>query len=515
MKKGFTYIGILLAGLGLTACDDFLMEDSDDLLIPENVEDYIPLLYGEGYPRSFNEEVSWIALMTDDVEMGPLDRDASDEPSDDFDSMSGGDGEQAYTWNIDIEEKIIDYNWDRRYEDILGCNTIIDAWPTMNCPATDSAKYYALAAQAHALRAYHYFVLVNLYAKPWSEENLDELGVIIRTTPQIETTMRERSTIGEVYDLINSDLDTARYYMQFAEVSANKHLLSPAALRLLMTRVALFQEKWDEVLEVGEEFLTENSFIYDMNTVPEEQFGDTGEEYFSMMNLEANDEIIFTFGSTGSYSYLSGLGSSLFGLGFRVSYSEESSLLQSYGENDLRKFAWFTQNEYDPGFPPFFPSYTYYNQYYPIKYYRSYAGGGFHENWRTVEVVLNMAEAYARSANGISQDAIDMLNRLRQNRIKNYQDLTVADFASQQDLVEFVWEERRRELCFEEAMRFWDLRRQGMPQQVHRFYNNLTTYETYVLPQGSPNYVLAIPRSETTNNMVITSNVREAINPQR
>lgn len=512
MKKGFIYIGILLAGLGLTACDDFLMEDSDDLLIPESVEDYIPLLYGEGYPRSFNDEVSWIVLMTDDVEMGPLDRDASEEPSDDFDALSGGDGEQAYTWNIDIEEKITDYNWDRRYEDILGCNTIIDALPTMYCPATDSAKYYALAAQAHALRAYHYFVLVNLYAKPWSEENLDELGVIIRTTPQIETTMRERSTIGEVYDLINSDLDTARYYMQFAEVSANKHLLSPTAIRLLTTRVALFQEKWDEVLEVGEEFLTENSFIYNLNEVPEEKFGDNTSEYFSMMNLAENDEIVFTFGSSGTYEYLSQY--PLFGLGFRVSHSDEGSLLNAYKEGDLRKLAWFTQDVYDPGFPPYIAPSTEYNQYFPLKYYSSRAEKGYHENWRTVEVVLNMAEAYARSANGISQDAIDMLNRLRQNRIKNYQDLTVADFVSQQDLVEFIWEERRRELCFEEAMRFWDLRRQGMPQQVHRFYNNLTTYETYVLPQGSPNYVLAIPRSETSNNTVITSNVREVINPQ-
>ena len=239
--------------------------------------------------------------------------------------------------------------------------------------------------------------------------------------------------------------------------------------------------------------------------------GDDGEEFFSMMNLENNDEIVFTFGSTGKYEYLSS--SSLYGLGFRVSYSDESSLLQAYGDDDLRKLAWFKQNEYDEGFPPFIEPSTTYNQFYPIKY-GYYSGGAYHENWRTVEVVLNMAEAYARSANGVSQDAIDMLNQLRRNRIKDYQDLTVADFTSQQDLVEFIWDEWRRELCFEEAMRFWDLRRQGMPQLIHKFYNNSTTYETYVLPEGSPNYVLAIPRSETTNNTVITSNVREVINPQ-
>ena len=110
MKKGFIYIGILLAGLGFTACDDFLMEDSPDLLIPENVEDYIPLLYGEGYPRSFESEASWIVLMTDDVEMGPLDGNADSgyNTADEFDSMSGGDGEQAYTWDIDIEERLTD-----------------------------------------------------------------------------------------------------------------------------------------------------------------------------------------------------------------------------------------------------------------------------------------------------------------------------------------------------------------------------------------------------------------------
>ena len=56
----------------------------------------------------------------------------------------------------------------------------------------------------------------------------------------------------------------------------------------------LFQEKWDEVLQVGEEFLAENSFIYDLNTVSEERMGDDGKEFFNMMNLEGNDEIVFT-----------------------------------------------------------------------------------------------------------------------------------------------------------------------------------------------------------------------------
>lgn len=513
MQKRLFNIGLGLLLLNLTACDAFLKEDSQDLVIPENVEDFIPVLYGEGYPTSFEEEVDWVKLMTDDVEMGPLDRDQNSEfTSEEFDNMNGEYGEWAYRWDINIEEKIIDKIWDERYKNILGCNTIIDALPVMNCPEQDSGKYYSLAAQAHALRAYHYFCLINFYAKPWSKENLDELGVIIRRHPQIMTAALERSTIGEVYELINEDIEAASRYMTKAEISANKHVMNPTAIKLLATRVALFQENWDEVLRVGKSFMAENSFLLNLNEIPEDQMGDDGRENFTMMNLEQNKEIVFTFGSKSSYEYLSNSG--MFGLGFRVSYSDKGSLYQSYTDDDLRKKAWFKQNKYDEGFPPYIPASTDYQMYYPIKYYSYSSGRAYHENWRTVEVYLNMAEAYARKEGGISHEAIDLLNTLRSNRLKNYENLTTADFNLKEDLVRFIWEERRRELCFEEAMRFWDLRRQGMPSITHKWYGNRTTYVSYILPQGSPNYVLSIPASEINGNSLITSNERDVIEPR-
>ena len=127
-----------------------------------------------------------------------------------------------------------------------------------------------------------------------------------------------------------------------------------------------------------------------------------------------------------------------------------------------------------------------------------------------------MAEAYARRDDGVSQDAINWLNRLRKGRIETakYVDKVISDFSGKEDLVKFIWAERRRELCFEEAMRFWDLRRQGMPQLVHKWYSSATMYETYVLRQGSPNYVLAIPDSEINYNDLCTDNPREVINNQ-
>ena len=111
MKKIIKLYACLLAVLGLTAgCSDYLKEDSGDLLIPEKVEEYAPMLYKEGYPMNFNEEVAWLSLMTDDVEMGHLDMDPADKNYADRDKNSfnllyGAQGEDSYKW----KEKIEDY----------------------------------------------------------------------------------------------------------------------------------------------------------------------------------------------------------------------------------------------------------------------------------------------------------------------------------------------------------------------------------------------------------------------
>ena len=108
------------------------------------------------------------------------------------------------------------------------------------------------------------------------------------------------------------------------------------------------------------------------------------------------------------------------------------------------------------------------------------------------------------------------MNNLRRCRLdpKVYVEKTSADFSNGQALLKFIWEERRRELCFEEAMRFWDLRRQGMPELKHKWYSSWDKYETYTLPQGSKNYVLSIPRSELDYNNGCYDNERNLIKPE-
>ena len=511
MKKSIISVCILAT---LTGCDSYLKETSGDLLIPGSVEEFTPLLYGEGYPHNFDVDAGWFKLMTDDVEMSHLE--TSNEEignTNSFDVTDGREGRYVYLWDYNMGEKVADGFWEARYANILGCNAVIDALPTMKYNEAEVGKYKYLAAQAYALRAYHYFCLINTYALPYSQENLNKPGVIIRTTPDIKVKPQPRASIAEVWKLINDDMQTAMGYMNESTPSANPHLISPLSLKFLASRIALFQEKWDDVIKYGEQFLQENNYILDLNAVDESKMGTTSSKDFAIMNMSENKEIIFTFGTSKQYyDYLSTY-PALYSLGFRVSKTDDGSLIKAYSEGDLRLKAFFTQDymEADYSWEP--PTQKYcYN--YPIKY-RS-AANNYHENWRTVEVYLNLAEAYARKDRQISSKAIELLNDLRSKRIKRdqYRTLTSADFKNPAELVKFIWNERRRELCFEEAMRFWDLRRTGMPRIEHRWYTDKNNYELYVLEEKGKNYVVQIPLSETSVNSLATPNDRDVIQHQ-
>jgi len=514
----YTIIGFL--AIGLQSCDKWLLEDSGDLMIPKNVLEFIPLLQGEAYPHTFNVDVNWLVLMTDDVEIGVFERNMANPQEgwhDRFDVVRGGEGRYAFRWDMDIEERIPDVFWTRRYRNILGANTIIANLSTMDYSEAQVGRFHFLAAQAYALRALNYFWLVNTYALPWSPENLDKPGVVLRKTPDISTEPQPRATIGAVWDFINADLKEAEEHMKLAEVSPNKHLIGPAALMLLQTRVALFQEKWDDVIRIGEAFIAEYPTIHNLNTENVNQFGSDETGAFYIFDMTRNREIIFTFGDNSrDYRFLS-TAPTLAAFGFRVSITDNPGntvtnrpLISLYEESDLRRLAYFER------FPV--PSGNTNRFHFPTKMGRRGTITNNRENWRTVEVYLNLAEAHAQRSTGVNAEAIRLLNVLRVNRIRtaDYRDLRISNFRNKQELIEFIWNERRRELCFEEAMRWWDLRRQGMPRLERREVVSINPlmHETRVLPQGSPNYVLPIPRAEAMFNTGIINNPRVHIPSQ-
>lgn len=523
----------MLLTLILSSCNDYLKEDSGDLLIPSSVSDYAAVFRGEGYPTRFNSQIGFIHLMTDDVEMGPLYYESTQKNDryckswvDGID-LNAEYGEGAFVWRADYSDYITDGFWSGRYDNILGCNTVIAALPDMTYDEeTETGVYRALAAQAYAMRAYHYFCLINTYAKPWSTENLNEPGVVLRLSPDIDISPKERATIGEVYAQINSDISKAQEYMVGAQFDCEKLSIKPeltsAAIYFLAARIALFQEDWDGVIAAGEKFLSKNSSIVDLNDMDADAMGFRASYLDSdqrdgayVANRQSYEEVVFGFGSSdGSFPYLAPYSPTLhfYEYGYHTSWEGDNSLIGLYEDDDLRLQAYF-QRRYDKSGTRRNPVY-YAGQYAPKKYDSWFSSECYSQAWRTPEVYMDLAEAYARKEGGISSTAISYLNQLRVKKFKTGSEAaakTTSDFADNNALVKFIWEERRRELCFEEAMRFWDMRREGMPMQQHNLYSSVDNYATYILPEGSANYVLPIPSDEASYNSGIVNNTREVI----
>ena len=130
---------------------------------------------------------------------------------------------------------------------------------------------------------------------------------------------------------------------------------------------------------------------------------------------------------------------------------------------------------------------------------------------RKAEVYLNRAEAYAR-LNRVDEAVADM-EELLAKRYSRPSDFTVP--REVEPLLEFILTERRKELCFEEHHRWFDLRRMGenAPEITHRFTltdedgTSLGTQKYTLLP-GDLNYTLTIPLKERDNNPLIENNER-------
>jgi len=137
------------------------------------------------------------------------------------------------------------------------------------------------------------------------------------------------------------------------------------------------------------------------------------------------------------------------------------------------------------------------------------------------EAYVNRAEAYIRTAikggdASLLQKALDDLNALRVRRFIAGAPNAVVSLASLGNdpgqVLQFCLDERRREFSFEE-LRWFDLRRYGMPSITHTFNPNepFNTYpgqpiETYTLPPGNNNYVLKIPQSALVANPALVQN---------
>lgn len=107
---------------------------------------------------------------------------------------------------------------------------------------TDAQKR-VLKGECFAYRAWCYFNLVQFFAKRYTAANLNELGVILRTTAG-DVSKKHRSTLGDTYKRINDDLDSAIANLTGASNRSNASHFNLNVAQGLKARVALVQQNW-------------------------------------------------------------------------------------------------------------------------------------------------------------------------------------------------------------------------------------------------------------------------------
>lgn len=432
--------------LSLTACGDFLEEYSQDTAYVRNYSDLDELLLGNGYiptgtPTNIAETEGlyvgqqpyyypYIHLMADEVDYNRI---ATQEAN----ITNGYPAEKFYgyyTWQQFVgitpdgtQIRADNADWNRLYKHINICNSIIATIDEMEAKPTEEIEKQRVKGEAYFLRGSYYFILANLYGKPYSPATATtDLAVPIKLTEYIEDEIFQRNTVKEVYDQAISDLLNAETYLQ-GTTRKSYFRANQTAARLMLSRVYLYMQDWQNAMKYAQQVISANdNKLEDLNTL--------NAAYFLNPDLS---EVIFNMGNGGLRRTLNS---------GTQAFSVTSEFFNIYNDAADLRTTWFIRHNATYNYPEYVKGGS------TADLNRTNLSNNF--LLRTAEAYLNLAEAAACA--GDNTTALNALNDLRKKRISasGYSNINLSG----NELISYIRDERARELCLE-GHRWFDLRR--------------------------------------------------------
>ena len=259
----FLFASLLSCALAVvfTACDDKLDEVPDnrtEIDTPEKVRK----LLTSGYPLATPAvicELSGDNLVDDNVVVNATHNDAY------YDFH-----EEVYQWkdikNYSIGNDDTPYQiWEQYYQGISVCNHAIEAMREMSAnPATDPNLSYSWG-EAHVLRAYLHFMLVNIFAESYKNETLSaqDRGIpyVTATEDVVHVDYSTSSflhNVKETYDLIEKDLLEGVELINDSKYEVPAYHFNKNAAYAFATRFYLFKRNYQKCLEYADKALGSN-----------------------------------------------------------------------------------------------------------------------------------------------------------------------------------------------------------------------------------------------------------------
>lgn len=160
--------------------------------------------------------------------------------------------DEAYAWN-DIQSTTAQdspfYLWNNHYHAIATANAALDAIEELEAEGIDMR---AEKGEALLCRAYHHFILVNVFGQHYKDENLSasDLGVPYAIeSEKIVEGKYERKSVAETYALIQADLEAGLSLVDDSYYSVPKYHFNKKAAYAFATRFYLYKRDWQKVVE--------------------------------------------------------------------------------------------------------------------------------------------------------------------------------------------------------------------------------------------------------------------------
>ncbi len=480
-----------LSCVAISSCDSFLEEYSQDLAKVNSWEDLDEVLFGEAYIKTARIYVEssmlindrdlnfdFLHFMTDEIV-------ATDDKYNDISYYS--DMFPYITWQQDTG---VDYQfryvggdekyWDGLYTHINACNTVIsliDDQPEKH--PSDKIQKNRIKGEAYFLRGLFYFFLTNLYCDPYNPAIAESTaGMPFKLSEIIEDIEFQRLTLAESYRYILDDLRRAEDLLSDIE-RKSIYRADVNSVRLLMSRVYLYMQDWENASIKAKEVLAANDKLINLATkAPGETCIDS-----------SSPEYIFTM---GDYTIAAAFADTR---NYIPAWNISDDMIALYSSNDLRANRYIGESQYNRP-----------NAFRKVNGQRETWGSNFSVGsiftLRTAEAYLTLAEASAFSED--ESTSRTYLEKFLATRMTS----SVSVTQSGNDLIDLIREERAREFLLE-GHRWFDLRRytvcqpypwskeiiHGYPYYGGSWGETVDHIDWYRLEKNDRAYTLPIPRS--------------------
>ncbi len=426
--KRLAIICLLLGDLFLAACKKgFLDIDPKGYRLAEKTADYDLILNDVGTLSEITS-VSTV-LMSDEVAASAAY----------FESDTRLTHQNAFKWADDIyPADAIRTEFSMFSQQLYIYNKVINE--VLGSEGDDLAQKKMLRAEALAGRAYVYWMLVNLYGKPYQPGHAAaDLGVPLLKIADATQTKFTRATVQQAYDQILADLNEAMPDLPI-KISSRVRM-SKAAGEALLGKVYLFMGKFDKALPLLDMAVADlqNATVavglYDFNK--ELQAGGAWYPINSLTGPPRSDaykdqEILYLKRATNQYYYL---------LSALVINPQTMAL---FSTNDQRlKF-----------FSPY-PLAT--TQPYPLGMRRAYGKGYSNFGIGVADIYLLRAECRSRMGD-VGTAAAELLEFRKTRMPATAAVIPASAMVNKVALTKFILEERVREFAIDGA-RWFDMRR--------------------------------------------------------